>query len=113
MNSCLASLLTGIPENLPNELCQTLLEKPTIRIERIVSRGHASDDGFWYDQQWDEWVLLLQGAGRLRFEDDREIAMRTGDYLLIPAHCKHRVEWTEPNVDSIWLAIHMVNDHKV
>lgn len=107
MNSYAASLLTGIPENLPTELCQTLVEKPTVRIERIVSRGHSSEGNFWYDQDWDEWVLLLQGQACLEFEDTRQIEMRTGDYLLIPAHCKHRVKWTQPDADSIWLAIHM------
>lgn len=108
MNWCVASLLTGIPETLPEELCQTLLEKPTVRIERILSRGHRSPDDYWYDQDGDEWVLLLQGAARLAFSDGSQVAMQAGDYLLIPAHCKHRVEWTQPDSDSIWLAIHLI-----
>lgn len=106
-SSLLASLFTDIPENLPDELCQTLLEKPTVRIERIVSRGQHSPDDFWYDQPQDEWVLLLQGRARLGFMDAESIDMQAGDYLLIAAHCKHRVEWTQPDAISIWLAIHL------
>lgn len=107
MKSRLASLLSNIPETLPNELCQTLLEKPTVRIERILSRGQHSLDGFWYDQDQDEWVLLLQGRARLAFADGEPAEMHAGDYLLIPAHCRHRVEWTQPDATCIWLAIHM------
>jgi len=99
-----ASIYHGIPTSLPSELCQTLLEKPILRIERIVSRGHSSD---WYDQDNDEWVMLLQGEARLTFADGGELRLTAGDYLLIPAHCKHRVDWTAPDRDSIWLAIHI------
>lgn len=107
MNFALASLFMDIPENLPEELCQTLLDKPTIRIERIVSKGQHSPDDFWYNQAQQEWVFLLQGRARLGFSDGRSLSMQAGDYLLIPAHCQHRVEWTQPDATSIWLAIHV------
>lgn len=101
-----SSLLQGIPAELPEELMETLLDGREFRVERIVSRGHASPPGFWYDQEEHEWVLLLQGGARLRFEDGgREVSLTAGDCLNIPAHCRHRVEWTDAEGDSIWLAI--------
>lgn len=98
------NLLTGLPSHLPAELVTTLLEAANLRIERIVSHGHASPDGFWYDQDEHEWVVVLQGAGRLMFEDET-VALKPGDCLNIPARKKHRVEWTTPDEPTIWLAI--------
>jgi cupin 2 domain-containing protein len=101
------NLFDHIPNNLPEELVEVLLDAPTIRIERIVSGGHASPEGFWYDQEQDEWVLLLRGAARLRFEGDEEpVEMRPGDFVNIPAHRRHRVEWTTPDEPTVWLAAH-------
>ncbi len=89
------NLLTNIPSHLPTELIEVLVQTPNIRIERIVSQGQTSSEGYCYDQATDEWVLLVQGAARLRFEgEDRLVEMRPGDYLHIPAHRRHRVEWT-------------------
>ncbi len=77
-----------------------------VRVERIVSRGHASPPGFWYDQDEDEWVMVLAGAARLRFEaDDRVVEMGPGDAVTIPAHVRHRVDWTSPDEDTVWLAV--------
>jgi len=76
------------------------------RIERIVSRGHCSAAGFWYDQAETEWVLLVQGAARIRFEENDEVVeMKPGDHLTIPARAKHRVEWCPPDQDTIWIAV--------
>ncbi len=100
------NLLDDIPAALPDELVQTLLGTPNLRIERIVSRGHASPSGFWYDQGWREFVVLLCGAARLRFEDD-ELELTPGSYVDIPAHRRHRVEWTDPERPTVWLAIHV------
>lgn len=105
-----ASLLDNIPKSLPVELCQTLFEKPNIRIERILSHGHQSPKDGWYDQAQDEWVMVLQGQARLRFADDTIQELQAGDYLLIPAHCRHRVEWTQPDCTTIWLAIHVFEE---
>lgn len=101
------NLFADIPGHLPNELFTTLLQSPNVRIERIVSHGHTSPDGFWFDQSSHEWVLVLQGAARLRFEDhETAVEMKTGDWLHIPAHRKHRVEWTTTDEPTIWLAVH-------
>jgi cupin 2 domain-containing protein len=99
------NLFTGLPAGLPDELFETLAERRSVRIERIVSHGHASVPGFWYDQQQHEWIVLLKGAARLGFED-RTVELKPGDFLNIPAHQKHRVEWTTPNAPTVWLAVH-------
>jgi cupin 2 domain-containing protein len=84
-----------------------LLATERIRIERIVSTGQASPQGFWYDQAWPEWVLMLSGSAGLRFGDeDAPRQLRRGDYLLIPAGRRHRVDWTDTTEPTIWLAIH-------
>jgi cupin 2 domain-containing protein len=93
------------PTDLPDELSQTLLEANSLRIERIVSRGHASSPEFWYDQPHHEWVLVLRGLAWLRFED-QVVELTPGDFINIPAHRKHRVEWTTPEEATIWLAVH-------
>lgn len=98
------NLFADLPSALPDELVQTLAAAPGVRIERIVSHGHASPEGFWYDQDEAEWVVVLKGAARLRFEDN-EIEMRPGDHITIPAHQRHRVEWTIPDEPTVWLAV--------
>ena len=100
-----ANFFSAIPEELPEELTTVLRAGEGVRIERIVSKGHCSPDGFWYDQDQAEWVLVLQGAARLQFED-RVLEMRPGDFVNIPAHQKHRVAWTTPDEPTIWLAVH-------
>jgi cupin 2 domain-containing protein len=100
------NLFADIPTSLPAELLQTLVARPNVRIERIVSHGHASPDGFWYDQAEHEWVALLRGAARVRFErDDRLVELAPGDCVEIPAHERHRVDWTTPDEQTIWLAV--------
>ena len=98
------NLFTDLPSNLPDELFTTLVEATNLRIERIVSHGHSSPEGFWYDQDQHEWVVLLKGAARLRFEGEI-VDMMPGDFVNIPAHTKHRVEWTTPDEPTIWLAV--------
>jgi cupin 2 domain-containing protein len=101
------NVFSAIPTTLPNELSQSLLETKSFRIERIVSHGHASAAGFWYDQEQAEWILVLSGEAVVRFEDrDEPVVMKPGDYVNIAAHCKHRVEWTTPESPTIWLAVH-------
>jgi len=102
------NILADIPAQLPNELFSSLLLNEQVHIERIVSRGHCSDKYQWYDQAYDEWVILLQGAATLEFfGQTAHKKLQAGDYLLIPAHCKHRVDWTHPEMDSLWLAVHL------
>ncbi|MBA4189613.1 MAG: hypothetical protein C0467_16635 [Planctomycetaceae bacterium] len=101
------NFFSDLPSQLPGELVETILTAPTVRIERIVSHGHASPNGFWYDQSEHEWVLVLRGSAKLRFEGDEQLLeMNVGDFVNIPAHTKHRVEWTTPDQATVWLAIH-------
>jgi len=102
------SLMSGLPAHpLAEEVTQTLLERPGLRIERIVSTGQATPEGQWYDQDTDEWVLVVQGSARLRIEGEREDReLSEGDWILLPAHCRHRVTWTRAEPPTVWLAIH-------
>ncbi|MFO0975446.1 MAG: cupin domain-containing protein [Planctomycetaceae bacterium] len=99
-----ANIFDDIPHNMPAEVVQTLLLADDVRIERIVSHGHASPADFWYDQSQDEWVIVLTGAARLQFEDGG-VEMKVGDFIHIPAFRKHRVDWTTPDEPTIWLAV--------
>ena len=102
------NLFARLPHGGPDENITALLTTPNVRIERIVSTGQASPPGFWYDQNESEWVVLLTGGASLRFDgetDTREL--RPGDYLHIPAHVRHRVEWTHPSEPTVWLAVHI------
>jgi cupin 2 domain-containing protein len=103
------NIFSDIPLQLPEELFDCILKQDNIRIERIVSRGHVTPEGYWYDQAFDEWVILLQGQAIVAYEQDQVcFTLKTGDYLFIPAHVKHRVEWTMPEIDTVWLAIHLL-----
>jgi len=101
--------LYSFPSSLPKELTEVLAKFDTVRIERIVSHGHASPAGFWYDQDENEWVVVLRGRARLLFEGDKAPQeMGPGDFVDIPAHTSHRVEWTTPDEPTVWLAIFYV-----
>lgn len=102
------NIFDNIPAEIPEELFKVLARQHAVRIERIVSKGHCSAKAFWYDQSWDEWILLIQGAAGLEVMDRTEaIELNKGDYLLIPAGVKHRVAWTAENETTIWLAVHI------
>jgi len=100
------NLLAALPAAGPAEHLQVLLARPGLRVERIISDGQVSPPGFWYEQPEDEWVLVLQGAGSIEYADGRRVALGSGDSLLIPAHCRHRVAETAPR--TVWLAIFCV-----
>ncbi len=103
----IANLYDDLPPKMPREAFAELLHRPGLRLERIVSHGHATPAGEWYDQAEEEWVLLLAGSAGLHIEGEAEpIRLKPGDYLTIPAHCRHRVEWTDPTTATIWLALH-------
>jgi len=102
------NLFTALPPLTPeaDEQFTELLRRPGLRIERIVSSGQASPEGFWYDQAEGEWVVVLSGSAGLRLEHETHTrVLRTGDHLDIPPRCRHRVEWTEPGVATVWLAV--------
>ena len=91
---------------MESEVAETLLSVPGIRIERIVSQGQASPDGYWYDQDEAEWVMLLAGNARLTIDgEDGERALGPGDAIHLPSHCRHRVTWTDPATPTVWLAV--------
>ncbi|RRB04393.1 cupin domain-containing protein [Larkinella rosea] len=100
------NLFSAIPAVMPDEIVDQLLTGNGFNVERIVSKGHASPDGFWYDQAQNEWVLLVKGAARLRLEGTEEpLELSAGMYVNLPAHRKHRVEWTTEDEETVWLAI--------
>jgi cupin 2 domain-containing protein len=100
------NLLCPLPDALTAECIDKLLGRPGLRIVRIVSLGQASPPGFWYDQAEGEWILILAGAARLRFADEAEARLLgPGDWLDITPHRRHRVEWTDPTVSTVWLAV--------
>jgi len=101
------NLLDDLPKAADQETLVDLLNRPAVRIERIVSTGQASPPGFWYDQAHGEWVAVLAGEARLRFEDEPAArTLRAGDFVDIAAHRRHRVEWTRPGEPTVWLAVH-------
>ena len=101
------NIYSHIPDSLPDELSETLAAVPGgARVERIVSDAHASPENFWYDQDESEWVMLLQGGAGLKFEGEEEtLVLKPGDWVDIPAHVKHRVEWTDLEQKTLWLAV--------
>lgn len=101
------NVFEGLPRRLELERIEALASGDGVRIERIVSTGQASPPGFWYDQDWAEWVMVLSGSAGLLFAG--EAAPRVlgpGDCVGIPAHARHRVEWTDPAQPTVWLAVH-------
>lgn len=97
------NLYASLPQPGEDEDFLTLCSSPEARIERIVSNRHASPEGFWYDQSYDEWVMVLKGSARLAFSGDADVDLADGDSMLIPAHCRHRIEST--GADTIWLVV--------
>ncbi len=101
------NLFDGIPGELPQELFTDLLNTADFRIERIVSYGHSSPEGFWYNEDGHEWVILLRGSAVIEFEGETDpVELRPGSYVNIPAHTKHRVARTALEEKTVWLAIH-------
>lgn len=107
------NLFDKLPEKLPQELFETIAKGKSFRIERIVSAGHSSPDDFWYDQDQNEWVLLINGSATLEIESPQaseRIDLLPGDYLLLPAHQRHRVVCTDDKQKTVWLAIHFESE---
>lgn len=101
------NLFNNLPDAHGEEEFDTLARVGRARVERIVSSAHFTAEGEWYDQEQDEWVMLVSGEAGLRMADPEQIYhLRAGDWVLIPAHRRHRVEWTKSDQQSIWLAVH-------
>lgn len=103
----LKNFFAAMPAVASQEAFDDLLDVPGLRIERIVSHGQKSPPGFWYEQDEDEWVIVLQGSAGLQIQSlDTLIVLTPGDHYWIPAGLKHRVDWTAPDGPTIWLAVH-------
>ena len=99
------NIFEDLPNHLTEEVFETLVDSATVRIERIVSKGHTSPNDGWYDQDQNEWVIVLKGEAILSFEESAEVRLTKGSYINIPAHQKHRVDWTSRQSETIWLAV--------
>ena len=99
------NLLTSLPNHIDHEQVEELLSQPNVKIERILSKGQTSPETGWYDQDKNEWVVVLQGAGDITFEDGNKVRLQPGDYINIPAHRRHKVSWTDPDNVTVWLAV--------
>ncbi|KZN43791.1 cupin domain-containing protein [Pseudoalteromonas luteoviolacea] len=99
------NLFQAIPANLNDEFFEVIAGNGDVKIERIVSKGHISPDEGWYDQEQHEWVMVLKGAGELTFENGQVVRLLPGEHINIPAHCKHKVSWTQPDEETVWLAV--------
>ncbi|MEH6558376.1 MAG: cupin domain-containing protein [Oceanicoccus sp.] len=95
-----------LPGNIDTESFDILVKNDNVRIERIVSNGHSSPDSGWYDQDHNEWVIILRGEATIALEDDQLVNLKAGRHLNIPAHTKHKVAWTKENTETVWIAVH-------
>lgn len=98
------NIFSDMPNHSSEESFQDILKNPKLKLERIVSKGHTSPENFWYDQDEDEWVIIFQGSAILEFETHK-VNLTAGDHILIPKHVKHRVKWTNPDQETIWIAL--------
>jgi cupin 2 domain-containing protein len=100
------NIFANLVKNKDKEIFQEILSKNNIKIERIVSYGQSSPKEGWYDQEGDEWVMVLKGKAVLSFKESDDVVLESGEYINIPAHTKHKVSWTAPDEETIWLAVH-------
>lgn len=106
MKTVVRNLCSPLPDATLSEISETLVSARGLRLERIVSHGQASPDGFWYDQNEAEWVVVICGNARVAIEGEtNEHVLGQGDALFLPAHCRHRVAWTDPSQPTIWVAL--------
>jgi cupin 2 domain-containing protein len=99
------NIFNVIPDGISDEIFETLVDTDSVKIELIISKGNSSPDSGWYDQDKNEWILVIKGAAILEFTDGSTQKMKVGDHINIAAHEKHRVQWTDPDTDTIWLAV--------
>ena len=101
----MGNLFDNLPDDLTSEFFETIQANQNVKIERIVSKGHTSPESGWYDQDQNEWVLVVQGEATIEYPDRPRVVLRAGDYLNLPAHTLHRVGYTSITPLTIWLAI--------
>jgi cupin 2 domain-containing protein len=99
------NLFAKLPKGMDREDFLTVFENSSAKIERIVSHSHSSPPGFWYDQDWDEWLIIMRGSATLEFEGGELVELKEGDYLTVAKHIKHRVVRTSRQ--TVWLAVHV------
>jgi cupin 2 domain-containing protein len=99
------NIFKNIPKDLKDEVFESIVSNPNLKIERIISYGHTSPTEGWYDQEENEWVIVLKGEAILSFEYQKDVRLKEGDYINIQAYTKHKVSWTLPNSETIWLAV--------
>lgn len=99
------NIFQNIPTSIPEEIFESIVESDFVKIERIISKGQKSPGNFWFDQEKTEWIIVIKGKARLQFENRNIIELSEGDYINIPAHKKHKVDWTDPDNETIWLAV--------
>ena len=102
----LKNIFNNVPQKLNAELFEKILSTNNFKVERIVSEGHTSPENFWYDQESNEFVLLLFGSAKISYDNGKIFELHSGDYLIIDAHQKHRVDFTDPDQKTFWLTIH-------
>jgi len=100
------NIFKAIPKDLKKEFFKQLLCKNNLKIQKIVSKGHSSPKSGWYNQNDNEWVIVLKGKAVLSFKNAKDVTLKKGDFINIPTNVKHKVSWTKPNKKTIWLAIH-------
>lgn len=99
------NIFEHIPDDPHEEVFETLVQHRGMTVERIISNGQISPQSGWYDQQQHEWVMVLQGEASIDFENGSVVRLGEGDYLTIPAHCRHRVIHTS-STTTVWLAVY-------
>lgn len=93
----------------PNETIDTLLtRRGDVTVERIVSHGGRAPSEGVFEQDWTEFVVLVQGEARLvAQEPDETFDLNPGDWLEIPPKRRHYVAWTSCEPPTVWLAVHL------
>ena len=112
MNILHKNLFDNLPQKQKDEIFEEILSTDNLRVERIISDGQKSPDNFWYDQDENEFVVLLQGSAVVEFEDNDAVHLKAGDYLYLPAKMKHRVKATDDKIKTVWLAV-FFNDNSL
>lgn len=102
----MTNIFENIPKELPAELFENIVQNNRVQIERIVSKGQSSPASGWYEQPRNEWVIVLKGQAIILFSDQKKVHLKEGDYIAIPAFQKHKVSWTDPQSETVWLAVH-------